>query len=575
MQWAIKTQIQEKSPIKRRRKILKALLKNREITRQEKIHLFLNPSKPETISPESVGISKTQLSKAIKRIKEAIQKKEPIVVYGDYDADGICATAILWEVLHALGAQAMPFIPQREEHGYGLSVKGISELAEVGPLRGQTSHKKPSLIITVDNGIVAHQAVEYAKQRGIDVIVSDHHEKSSLLPEALAIIHTTKLAGSGVAWIFAKEIIEETLHSWNVIEATLDLATIGTIADMVPLMEANRSLVKYGFNNLRNSQRIGLRELFKEAALDPQEIGTYHVNFIIAPRLNAMGRLEHGLEALRLLCTKNKRRAKSLAEKLGSTNRSRQQMTEEMLIHAKEIFASKEKGSELEKIIIIDHENFHEGIIGLIAGKMVEEFYRPAIILSRGGEISKASARSITGFNIIEAVRKAEHLLIDVGGHPMAAGFTIKSTEIKNFKTSLQKVADETIDPDLLKPRLAIDCLIELPDITWELYRLIEKLEPFGINNPRPKFALENCKLINARAVGSEQKHLKLTIEQSGKIISGIGFNLGLLVSELYPDAKINLAFTLDKNVWDDREELQLKIRDIKSLRQKQKPSDF
>jgi single-stranded-DNA-specific exonuclease len=555
MQWEINSRLREKTTKQRKEEIIKTLLKNRGIFSKEKIKRFLNPAKPETLTPEEVGIKKTQVSKAINRIKKAIQNQESIIVYGDYDADGICSAAILWEALHAIGAQALPFIPHREKHGYGLSIKGIDDIL---------NKSTPTLIITVDNGIVAHEAVNYARKKGIDVIICDHHEKSSKTPKALAIIHTTKLAGSGVAWIFAKEISRKFKTKTSTV-SSLDLVTIGTIADMVPLVESNRSIVKFGLKALQNSQRRGIQELFKEAAIDPDEVRTYQINFIIAPRLNAAGRLEHALDALRLLCTKNKNRAKSLALKLGTTNRRRQKLTEEMLTQAKEIYSAKSKQDGMEKIIIIEHQDFHEGIIGLIAGKMVEEFYRPTIVLSRGKRVSKASARSITGFNIIEAIRRAEHLLIDAGGHPMAAGFTIESTKIETFKTSFRNIADKTIDLDLLKPTLNIDCLIELSDITWELYRQIEKLEPFGIGNPRPKFALESCKLINARAVGSEQKHLKLTIGDSGKVINGIGFNLGFLNQKLEPGTTVSLAFTLEKNVWDGREELQLKIKDVKS----------
>lgn len=561
MQWEIKTKIQEGTPRKRREEIGKTLLANRGVTYKKQVEEFLDPPEPETLSPKMVGIQKAHLTKAITRIKKAIQRKESVVVYGDYDADGICSTAILWETLHALGAQALPFIPHREDHGYGLSVKGIKEI--LNKPKRYTLNAKPSLIITVDNGIVAHDAAAYANEQGIDIIICDHHEKSTKLPKAHAIVHTTKLAGSGVTWIFAKEIAKR-LNAAIPIHNSLDLATIGTIADQVALVGPNRSIVKYGLNDLRRTKRVGIIELMKEAAIDPHEMRTYHINFVIAPRLNAMGRLEHAIDALRLVCTKNAIRARKLANTLSVVNRQRQQRTKEMLAVAKEMYLSQESERETEKIIIIDHKDFHEGIIGLIAGKLAEEFYRPAIVFARGKKLSKASARSISGFNIIKALRQTEHLLVDAGGHPMAAGFTIETAKIETFKSRLYEIAERTLSPDVLEPKLTIDCEIELRDITWELYRQLERLEPFGIGNPQPRFALENCEVVDVRAVGDEGKHLKLTIKQSKSMANGIAFNQGFLVSQLNPGTPISLAFTLDKNIWNNREELQLKIKDIK-----------
>ncbi|MCH7951290.1 single-stranded-DNA-specific exonuclease RecJ [Patescibacteria group bacterium] len=573
MQWEIKTKIQEGALRKRREEIGKNLLANRGVTHKKQVEEFLDPPEPETLSPKMVGIQKAHLTKAITRIKKAIQRKESVVVYGDYDADGICSTAILWETLHALGAQALPFIPHREDHGYGLSVKGIKEI--LNKPKRYTLNAKPSLIITVDNGIVAHDAAAYANEQGIDVIICDHHEKSTKLPEVHAIVHTTRLAGSGVTWMFAKEILNKlkpktpTLNvyperSRRAIRSSLDLVTIGTIADQVALVGPNRSIVKYGLNDLRRTKRVGIIKLMKEAAIDPHEMRTYHINFVIAPRLNAMGRLEHAIDALRLVCTKNAIRARKLANTLSVVNRQRQQRTKEMLAVAKEMYLSQESEREAEKIIIIDHEDFHEGIIGLIAGKLAEEFYRPAIVFARGKKLSKASARSISGFNIIKALRQTEHLLVDAGGHPMAAGFTIETAKIETFKSRLYEIAERTLSPDMLEPKLTIDCEIELRDITWELYRQLERLEPFGIGNPQPRFALENCEVVDARAVGDEGKHLKLTIKQSKSMANGIAFNQGFLVSQLNPGTPISLAFTLDKNIWNNREELQLKVKDLK-----------
>jgi len=563
MQWVITKAIESKAPLARRDEIVRILLTNRGIVGKAETREYLNPKKPEDLSAGTVKIPLRELKKAVNRIETAIRKKEHIVVYGDYDADGICSTAILWEALHALGADTLPFIPLREKHGYGLSIKGIEEI-----LKNPNHYKlkaNPSLIITVDNGIVAFDAVDYANRKGIDVIICDHHEKAKKIPKALAVVHTTLLSGSGVAWVFAKEIIRNSRKK-AADQKTLDLATIGTVADMVPLLGPNRSLVKYGLSVLQKHSRIGLKWLLQEAAVEPEALEIYHINFVIAPRLNAMGRLEHALDALRLICTKSPDRARELAQKLGTTNRRRQELTEEMLNHAKKlserIFAS--IGSE--KILIIDHQDFHEGVIGLIAGKLVEEYYRPVIVVAKGGEISKASARSVAGFNIIKAIRKTEHLLIDAGGHPMAAGFTIRTENIQAFKKLMLRIASVDLSRDLLQPTLSLDAQILLKDVTWELYDKLEGMEPFGIANPKPAFAIREMRVVNTRAVGREKQHLKLTLAQGNETIDGIAFHLGNLAAKLRGGSQVDVAATLEQNIWNGRKELQLRVKDIKSL---------
>ena len=381
----------------------------------------------------------------------------------------------------------------------------------------------------------------------------------------MAIIHTTLLSGSGVAWVFAKEIIRNSRKK-AATQKTLDLATIGTVADMVPLLGPNRSLVKYGLSVLQKHSRIGLKLLLQEAAVEPEALAIYHINYVIAPRLNAMGRLEHALDALRLICTKSPDRARELAQKLGTTNRRRQELTEEMLNHAKKLSERISASIGSEKILIIDHQDFHEGVIGLIAGKLVEEYYRPVIVVAKGGEISKASARSVAGFNIIKAIRKTEHLLIDAGGHPMAAGFTIRTENIQAFKKLMLRIASVELSRDLLQPTLSLDAQILLKDVTWELYKKLEGMEPFGIANPKPAFAIRDMRVVNTRAVGREKQHLKLTLAQGNETIDGIAFNLGNLAVKLRGGSQVDVAASLEQNFWNGRKELQLQVKDLKSL---------
>ncbi|MBI2032917.1 MAG: DHH family phosphoesterase, partial [Candidatus Levybacteria bacterium] len=303
-------------------KFTKILLENRGLKTKKEIDAFLNP-RLENVTVDSVDIDKKQLAKVLKRIEKSIKDKEQIVVFGDYDVDGICGTAILWETLHNLGARVMPYIPHRVDEGYGLSKKGISNVKSEMP--------DVKLIITVDNGIVASEAVEYAKKKGIDVIITDHHVPSKKLPKAYAIVHTTKLCGTGVAYLLSK-VLRHIPRNED--DEHLELVALATIADLVPLREANRVLTKYGLSALAKTKRLGLLELFKEAALDASVIGVYHVGHIIAPRLNAMGRMEYAMGSLRLLCTKSSDRAVKLAWKLGQTNRERQMLTKDSFLQA-------------------------------------------------------------------------------------------------------------------------------------------------------------------------------------------------------------------------------------------------
>jgi len=551
--WKIHKKISSTKASKRRQEIIASLLKKRGLDTPSKVKDFLHPQNPHKFTPKQLGINLQQLNKATTKIKEAIKTKRPIVVYGDYDADGICSSAVLWETLHKLGANASPFIPHRQKHGYGISQKGIDDI-----LKNNSSKTLP-LIITVDNGIVANTPVSYANQKGLEVIISDHHVATKKLPPALSIVHTTQLSGSGVAWFLAKSIWQ-SLRQSPYPAHYLELAALGSVADMVPLLDANRSIVSYGLNHLKKTKRLGLLKIFKQAGINKDDIDIYHINFVIAPRLNATGRLGHALDSLRLLCTTSVTRADKLAQALDSLNQDRQQLTQDQLLHAKDLV---NKSTTKPNIIIVSH-TYHEGVIGLIAGRLAEEFYRPAIVLSHGKKFSKASARSIKGFNIIEALRKTKDLLVDVGGHPMAAGFTIATKNIPKFTKKIQALAKKQLTAKALQKSLHIDCQIQLSDINWDLYDQLEQFAPFGIANPRPIFATSKATVASARAVGQENKHLKLTIKNNPDPISTIGFYLGSHSSGLNPGDQLDIAYTLDKNEWNNKKELQLKLKDLK-----------
>jgi len=549
---------------KRTGEVIKRLLENRGIKTKKEIEEFLNP-KLNAVTIEKVGIDKKQLKKALARIKIAIKNKEQIVIFGDYDVDGITGTAILWETLNSMGAKAMPYIPHRIDEGYGLSIAGINNVILnlfQDPKKTKISKrirddKKKGLIITVDNGIVANTAVDFANKQRIDVIITDHHVRPKKLPNALTIVHTIKLCGAGVAWIVAQELKKNITH--------LELVALAVVADLVPLKGANRTLLKFGLEELRKTKRVGLLELLKEARLAKEFLGVYEIGHMIAPRLNAMGRLEYAMDSLRLICTTNPKRAVNLARLLGNTNKERQDITLQTVLHAVE--KVKNQKSKLKKLLFIVHESYEQGVIGLVAGKLVEEFYKPAIVVSKGEKFSKASARSISGFNMIDFIRSASEFLVDVGGHPMAAGFTVETAKLPLLQKTLEDKAELLLNKDLLTRNLKIDCELSLSSININLYESLQKLSPFGMGNPEPTFLSSNVIVEDARLVGNESKHLKLSVsnKKTGIRFEGIGFGLGEN-AKIHVGDKIDIVYTIDENEWNGEKRLQLKIKDFKKV---------
>lgn len=519
------------------------LLANRHIV---EVDNFFHPPEPFGLSLEEVEIDVEQMRLAKKRILEAVAKKQKIVVFGDYDADGICATAILWEALHHVGADATPFIPHREKHGYGLTWAAIEELKQ---------HPLPALLITVDTGITATDAVHELNRLGVEVIVSDHHQPDTVLPSALSIVHTPQMCGSAVAWCVARELSEEAARS------SLDLVALATVSDLMPLLGVNRSLVFHGLKQLNATVRSGLRALISVAGLEKKKIDAGTIGYVLAPRINAMGRLSHGLDALRLLCTPNKARAAQLAALVDTTNADRQQLTEDLV----QVARSQVHQQRQESILIAHSPEFHEGIIGLIAGKLVEWYAKPVIVISTRGDVSKASARSVPGVNITELIRTAREHLLEAGGHPMAAGFGFEPNKLETVMNHLYAYAREHIDPALLQKTLDIECGLPLELATEETVKTIEKFAPFGQKNPQPIFALQNVRIAAVQTVGTDHRHLKLTIEdQQGRVrFPALAWGKGEAAAHLSPGARVQVAGFLEVNEWRDRKTLQIIVKDI------------
>lgn len=531
--------------------VVGVLLANRGLKTKSAKETFLHPKNPIDLTPHEVGIQGSSLKKAVDRIEKAIKNKESIVVYADYDADGITAGAIMWEALHALGAQVMPYVPHRIEEGYGLSEKGIQTCI---------MEFNPTLIITVDHGITAWQQVEYAKNLGIDVIVSDHHLPPKRLPDCV-IVHTTELCGAGISWFIAKTVLPESERTK--VQDLLALATIGTIADMVPLVGPNRSITKYGLIEIGKTKRIGLLALMKESGLEEKAIVTSDISHIIAPRLNAMGRLDHAIDALRLLCTKNEERATMLASKLGLTNKERQQLTVDTTLHAL-TGLSKIEDIKNRKMLIVSDPSYNPGIIGLVAGKLVEEYYRPSIVIAEGEIFSKASARSIAGFNIVEFIRSAGDLLVDVGGHPMAAGFTVETKKLLALKTFFAEKSGEAISDSLFTRSLFVDTELPFSMITKSLFIGLSAFAPFGLGNYEPIFVSRNVTVDQIRKIGAKMNHLKLKLRDADKkILDAVAFGFGEMADQIPVGTPVDVAYTVDENVWNGMTTMQIKIRDI------------
>lgn len=507
------------------------LLINRGIKTEEEKERFFNP-KIEYFEKE---FKIPGIPQALKRIKSAIEKEELICVYGDYDVDGVCASAVLYKGLVSLGAKVLPYIPHREKEGYGLSKEGLDSVRDSGA----------SLVITVDQGIVALEQAKYAKELGLDLIITDHHLPKEEKPQALVIVHSTAICGAGVAWCLIKDVISK-----NLADELLEFVGLATVCDLMPLLGVNRGLVYEGLKQLNKTDNVGLQALFREAGVEKGGIISYTIGHVLGPRLNAIGRLEHAIDALRLLCTKDPLKARKLASLLTSANLKRQELTTLAVEEAKLKIDTK------DKVHVLHSKDWIPGIVGLIAGRISDETGRPALAISVGESVSKGSARSVDGINIVETIRGCSELLIDVGGHKGAAGFTIETNRIEDFKKRLLEVFEQLeINEEKV---LEIEAEVPVKNLTKELAYSLEKFEPIGFGNSAPLLVSRAVRVSDIRTVG-EGKHLKF----KGEGIDAIAFGKGELSSVLKEGSLVALAFYLEINRFNGSEILQLKVRDI------------
>jgi single-stranded-DNA-specific exonuclease len=527
--------------------IIALLLKNRRIS-PDKTSEFLSPTPPYKLSAKSFGISQKQLDQAVNQIKQAIKDNQNILIYGDYDVDGISATAILWQALYALGAKVTPFVPDRELDGYGIKSESF--------FRFQQQKKTHfDLLITVDNGIVAHDQLKPILAAGTQIIVIDHHTADSKLPAPITTVHSTKISGSGLSWLVASQIYSQ---------ADLGLAALGTVADCLPLIDINRSLVFHGLSSLRLNPNFGIKKLISVSGVKPDSISTYDLGFVLGPRINAIGRLSNPTDALRLLCSQNPVQAGKFAQILNDYNYERQQIQQQSLLIADDLVKKNR-----HKLIFIADPSFHPGIIGLIAGRLTEKYYLPSVVISQTGDISKGSCRSIKELNIIDSLRQLPHLFISLGGHSGAAGFSLATSNIPQLKRDLTKIIDQKLSGKILKPEKFIDAEMKLNAVTTTNCRLISRLEPFGLGNPEPVFLFKQVKVLDKRLLGSAKNHLKLKVDDPATAkpeniaLDCIAFKKGDWDKKINIGDLIDFTASLSLNTWNGRTFPQLVVKEI------------
>jgi single-stranded-DNA-specific exonuclease len=498
------------------------------------------------------------MKKATERIHKAIENGERILVYGDYDADGVSSTSVLMTVLRDLGAEVEFYIPNRFSEGYGPN-EGAFRWAK---------EEEFTLIITVDTGISAVNEAKLAKELDIDLIITDHHEPGPELPPAFALIHpkvegTTypfgELAGVGVAFKLAHALYGELpVH-------LLDLAAIGTIADLVPLRGENRLLAKRGIAQLRVSNRLGIKALCRIANAQQQEITEESIGFMIAPRINAVGRLGDADPAVDLMLTEDAEEAKALAEEIDSLNKERQaivsQMTEEAVEMVENDFPLKDNA-----VLVIGKEGWNPGVVGIVASRLVDRFYRPTIVLSFDSEkgTAKGSARSIAGFDLFKNLSTCRDILPHFGGHPMAAGMTLQLDDVAQFRNRLNELASTELTEDDFIPVTQLDASVTVDEISVESIEKLQLLAPFGMHNPKPKWIIDNVSIEHYKKIGSAQNHLKLVLEDKGVQLDGVGFGLGELADHMTPFSNASVIGELSINEWNNRKKPQVFLQDVK-----------
>lgn len=534
-------------------KLLATILVNRNITEKEDIRLFLEPTRRDFHNPFRI----TDMEKAVERIIKAIENQEKVTIYGDYDVDGITSITVLKSFLQDRGLAVESYIPNRLEEGYGLNKQAIEKIAQNGC----------ELMITVDCGISAIEEINYANSLGIETIVTDHHEPGNELPKALAVIDNKRkdstypfreLAGVGVVFKVTQAIGMKLGLKEEEYLKYLDIVCVGTISDIVPLVNENRVIAKLGLMLIRQTKNIGLRSIINSSGYT--KIDSNSISFGIAPRINACGRMGKAEEALELLMSKNYNQVSELTQRLNEHNRIRQETEKNIFENA--VKQIEEEHLENNNAIIVGGHNWHHGVIGIVSSKITEMYFKPSILLSFEEDgIGKGSGRSIPGFDLHDALMQCMDTIEKFGGHSMAVGITVRKEKFESFREEFEKIA-EAAHIDEIMPVIQVDSKIEIKDINKEMVESLKQLEPFGEGNRMPVFVFKNLKIDSIRAL-SEGKHLKMTLKDNNTIINSIGFNLGHLAEEYRIGDKIDVVGVLEINSFNGVDSLQINMKDM------------
>ena len=533
--------------------LIAMLLDIRGITQEDEIVDFLSN---ETLTASPFEIK--DMDKAVERIQAAIEEGERICVYGDFDADGVTSTALLYSYLSDIGADAMYYIPSREAEGYGMHRESIDRLYERGV----------KLIITVDNGVAAVDEVAYAKTLGIDTVITDHHAIPETMPDAVAVVDLHRpdcnssfkeLSGVGVAFKLVQAIEGEYADVEGLLENYSDLAAIGTVGDIVTLHGENRVLVKNGLRHINNGDRLGVAALVEEAGLSGKTLSAGNLSFTLVPRINAGGRLGLSKKSVTMLLTDDEEYAADIAAELSSDNTERQQIERDILGEIDEMIRQ-DPSLVNNPVIVVCGEGWHKGVIGIVASRIKEVYAKPAVVISMEGDVCRASGRSVSGFSLIDAVFSCSDILTQCGGHPMAVGFGIKRHQIETF---IQRINRYTLIHPVPQPVLELDCKLNPAQLSVELARGLSLLEPFGAGNPTPLFGLYNMTLRDIREIGGG-KHLRLTLSRGESTVYALRFSTTLAEFAYNVGDVVDLAVTLDINTYNNYENLSTFIRDMR-----------
>ena len=540
--------------------ILTLLLIRRGITTESAAKRFFRPQLADLINPFLMK----DMDIAVDRLNDAMGRKERILVYGDYDVDGCTAVALVYKFLLQFYSNIEYYIPDRYDEGYGVSKKGIDYAKEQGV----------KLIIILDCGIKAIDEIAYAKEQGIDFIICDHHVPDEKLPDAVAILNPKReddpypfkdLCGCGVGFKFMQAFAKNNGIPFSRLIPLLDLCAVSIAADIVPVVDENRILAFHGLKQLNQNPSVGLKAIIDICGLNNRELSMSDIIFKIGPRINASGRMENGRESVDLLVEKDLGMALRMAKHINEYNEQRKDIDKQMTEEANQIVARLENQKHQSSIVLYD-ENWKKGVIGIVASRLTEIYFRPTVVLTRDGDYATGSARSVTGFDIYSAIKSCRHLLVNFGGHTYATGLTLKWDRIKEFRMAFQQYVDDHILPEQTEANLKIDSVIDFKDITKRLHNDLKKFSPFGPGNPKPLFCTLNVyDYGTSKVVGREQEHIKLELvdSKSSNVVKGIAFGQSASARHIKSKRSFDIAYTLEDNVFKHNA-IQLQIEDIR-----------